>query len=89
MNFEVWDRDNRWDDDLLGKGSVLPSQGTNVQTRMKLKHGTLLVSITANCGPSLSGSYCEKYAPSPDSVSTLTDYNPFKPVAFQESNGFL
>ncbi|KAA0710026.1 Perforin-1 [Triplophysa tibetana] len=85
--FEVWDRDNRWDDDLLGKVTVIPTLGTNVQKRLKLKHGTLLVSITANCGPSLASTYCEKYAPAPDSGSTLTDYNPFKPVSFQESNG--
>ncbi|KAL0166927.1 hypothetical protein M9458_038771, partial [Cirrhinus mrigala] len=29
LRFEVWDRDNRFDDDLLGRGTVVPSQGAN------------------------------------------------------------
>ncbi|KAG1946764.1 perforin-1 [Pimephales promelas] len=31
LKFEVWDRDNRFDDDLLGRISVIPKQGKNVQ----------------------------------------------------------
>ncbi|XP_051992532.1 perforin-1.3 [Xyrauchen texanus] len=83
--FEVWDRDNRWDDDLLGKGSIVPEQGNNVQKTIGLKHGSLKVSVTAKCGPSLTGSYCEKYAPTPGGDGTLMSYNPFgreQPISF-------
>lgn len=31
----------------------------------KLKHGSLLVSVSAACAPSLQGSLCEQYAASP------------------------
>ncbi|XP_072530821.1 perforin-1.3 [Salminus brasiliensis] len=72
VKFEVWDRDNRWDDDLLGQASVVPNQGNNVKKQFRLKHGTLYVSISAICAPSLSGPLCDKYAPSPGASGRLT-----------------
>ncbi|KAK1805674.1 hypothetical protein P4O66_019233, partial [Electrophorus voltai] len=72
LTFEVWDRDNKWDDDLLGKGSMIPKQSKDMKQSFKLKHGTLSVSVTATCGPSLTGQYCDTYAPSPESADILT-----------------
>lgn len=91
LRFEVWDRDNVFDDDLLGKGSVDPTQGTDVQKRFGFKHGSLLISYTAKCGPSLTGLVCEKYAPTPGGDGALNYYQPFgreQPIAFKKSNGF-
>ncbi|KAI3359607.1 hypothetical protein L3Q82_013795, partial [Scortum barcoo] len=66
IRFEVWDRDNRWNDDLLGKASLIPTMGRNINKRFKLKHGSLYVRLTAVCAPSLQGSLCEQYAVSPN-----------------------
>lgn len=64
IRFEVWDRDNRWNDDLLGKVYVVPTSGV-INKRLKLNHGSLYVRISALCAPSLQGSLCEQYAASP------------------------
>ncbi|KAF4073512.1 hypothetical protein AMELA_G00244050 [Ameiurus melas] len=72
LRLEVWDRDNRWDDDLLGKVAVVPNQGVNVKKQFQLKHGTLFISITAICGPNLQGQMCERYAPAPGTERLLT-----------------
>uniref|UniRef100_A0A673ZKJ6 Perforin 1.3 n=1 Tax=Salmo trutta TaxID=8032 RepID=A0A673ZKJ6_SALTR len=68
LNFEVWDRDNRWNDDLLGKGSITPQRGMSVTQMFKLKHGTLYASLSVVCGPSLKGAFCDQYAPSPGAL---------------------
>ncbi|XP_076121872.1 perforin-1-like, partial [Alosa pseudoharengus] len=65
IRFEVWDRDNRWDDDLLGKFTLMPARGQNVRRSFKLRHGVLNVSYSAVCAPSLGGSLCGSYSPSP------------------------
>ncbi|KAK9958045.1 hypothetical protein ABG768_012226 [Culter alburnus] len=91
LRFEVWDRDNVFDDDLLGKGSLVPTQGTDVQKQFGFKHGSLLISYTATCGPSLTGLVCEKYAPTPGGDGALNYYQSFgreQPIAFKKSNGF-
>ncbi|XP_021480392.1 perforin-1.3 isoform X1 [Oncorhynchus mykiss] len=72
LYFEVWDRDNRWNDNLLGKGSITPQRGMNVNQSFKLKHGTLYVSLSVVCGPSLKGAFCDQYAPSPGSQGRLS-----------------
>ncbi|CAB1341618.1 unnamed protein product [Coregonus sp. 'balchen'] len=72
LHFEVWDRDNRWNNDLLGKGSITLRRGMNVNQRFKLKHGTLYVSLSVVCGPSLKGAFCDQYAPSPGSQGRLS-----------------
>lgn len=73
LKFEVWDRDNKWNDDKLGTASIVPTQGLNVEKRFKLKHGSLYVSVSVECGPSLKGSTCCQYTPSPNSEARL-DY---------------
>ncbi|XP_017309882.1 perforin-1.3 [Ictalurus punctatus] len=72
LYLEVWDRDNKWDDNLLGKVDVIPTQGVNMKKQFRLKHGTLFVSITAVCGPNLQGAVCERYAPAPEAERLLT-----------------
>lgn len=64
LTFEVWDRDNGWNDDLLGRVSLIPTSRCKSKS-FKLKHGSLFVSVTAVCAPSLQGSLCEQYAASP------------------------
>uniref|UniRef100_UPI003AAE4D6C perforin-1.3 n=1 Tax=Centroberyx gerrardi TaxID=166262 RepID=UPI003AAE4D6C len=71
VKFEVWDRDNRWNDDLLGKVKLIPTKGQNVARSFKLKHGSLFVSLSVVCGPSLQGSLCGQYAASPGSQGML------------------
>ncbi|XP_010872995.1 perforin-1.3 [Esox lucius] len=72
LRFEVWDRDNRWDDDLLGSASIIPQFGVNIGKSFKLKHGTLYVTLSVVCGPSLKGSLCDQYSPSPGSQGRLS-----------------
>ncbi|XP_077051121.1 perforin-1.3 [Siphateles boraxobius] len=91
LKFEVWDRDNRFNDDLLGSQSIIPEQGNNLQKTFGLKHGTLFISYTAKCAPSLTGVYCDKYAPTPGGDGILNRYQPFgreQPTVFKKSNGF-
>lgn len=71
IRFEVWDRDNRWNDDLLGRVDVIPMSGRNVDKKFKLKHGSLFVRLSAVCAPSLQGSLCEQYAASPSYEEAL------------------
>ncbi|XP_070779756.1 perforin-1.3 [Enoplosus armatus] len=65
IRFEVWDRDHRWDDDLLGRVNLIPSTGCKIR-KFPLKHGLLFVQLSAVCAPSLQGALCEQYAASPN-----------------------
>lgn len=60
----MWDRDSGWDDDLLGRVSLVPTSGRTSRW-LKLKHGSLMVQVSAACAPSLRGSLCEQYAATP------------------------
>ncbi|KAM3597978.1 uncharacterized protein V6R79_012003 [Siganus canaliculatus] len=64
IRIEVWDRDNRWDDDLLGRFRLIPTTGVKVQ-KFSLKHGSVVIKTSAVCAPSLQGALCEQYAASP------------------------
>lgn len=64
VTFEVWDRDSGWNDDLLGRVLLVPTSG-RVSRSFRLKHGSLRVSVSAVCAPSLQGALCEQYAASP------------------------
>ncbi|KAJ7992246.1 hypothetical protein DPEC_G00276530 [Dallia pectoralis] len=72
IKLEVWDRDNRWNDDLLGRASIVPKPGINIKKSFKMNHGTLYVSLTVICGPSLKGNSCNQYVPSPGSQGRLS-----------------
>lgn len=60
----MWDRDHGWDDDLLGRVNLIPTSG-RINRWLRLKHGSLLVRLSAVCAPSLQGSLCEQYAATP------------------------
>ncbi|CAF95615.1 unnamed protein product, partial [Tetraodon nigroviridis] len=60
VTFEVWDRDNGWNDDLLGRVRVVPTAGSTDRW-FRLKHGSVRVRLSAVCAPSLQGSLCEQY----------------------------
>lgn len=60
----MWDRDSGWDDDLLGRVSLVPTSG-RVSKWLKLNHGSLMVRLSAVCAPSLQGSLCEQYVATP------------------------
>lgn len=60
----MWDRDSGWDDDLLGKVSLVPTSG-RISQWLKLKHGSLMVRLSAVCAPSLQGPLCQRYAATP------------------------
>ncbi|XP_047428094.1 perforin-1-like [Mugil cephalus] len=68
LRFEVWDQDNNWDDDLLGKCEQVLSAGVK-EDLCNLNHGQLYFKWEVKCAPSLSGSACMEYKPTPMSQS--------------------
>ncbi|XP_026885815.2 perforin-1-like [Electrophorus electricus] len=64
MRLEVWDEDNKWDDDLLGACTIAIAAG-NTQNFCTLNHGQLYYKIEVQCGPSLAGRSCTEYVGSP------------------------
>ncbi|XP_072549932.1 perforin-1-like [Salminus brasiliensis] len=64
VKLEVWDRDNKWDDDLLGACQVQLKAGVQ-DDLCHLNHGILYYKIQVTCIPSLTGSSCSEYVPSP------------------------
>ncbi|XP_076609030.1 perforin-1-like [Chaetodon auriga] len=68
VRFEVWDEDNKWDDDLLGQCERELSAGVK-EDLCNLQHGKLFYKWEVKCAPSLSGDSCMDYKPSPMSQS--------------------
>ncbi|XP_024127703.1 perforin-1-like [Oryzias melastigma] len=64
LKFEVWDEDNTWDDDLLGKCERDLTAGT-MSGMCALDNGELFFNWKVECAPNLSGSYCQNYQSSP------------------------
>lgn len=64
LRIEVWDRDNGWNDDLLGRVHYVPTAGTTNKV-FRLKHGSVYIQVSATCAPSLQGSLCEQYLATP------------------------
>ncbi|XP_030645634.1 perforin-1-like [Chanos chanos] len=64
LRLEVWDRDNKWDDDLLGACEIDLKHGVQ-ENFCSLNHGILYYKVQVSCGPSLSGPTCSEYVPSP------------------------
>ncbi|KAM7371534.1 hypothetical protein PAMP_008762 [Pampus punctatissimus] len=64
VRFEVWDEDNKYDDDLLGACEQLLSAGVKSDL-CNLQHGQLFFKLDVKCAPSLSGPSCTDYKPSP------------------------
>ncbi|XP_030592007.1 perforin-1-like [Archocentrus centrarchus] len=64
LRFEVWDEDNKWDDDLLGECEAVLTAGVK-EDLCNLQHGWLFYKWEVQCAPSLSGKSCMDYKPSP------------------------
>ncbi|KAK2833064.1 hypothetical protein Q5P01_016953 [Channa striata] len=73
VKFEVWDEDNKWDDDLLGQCVQDLSAGVKEDVCV-LQHGRLFFKWEVKCGPSLSGDLCTNYKASPMSQSLRNMY---------------
>lgn len=68
VRFEVWDEDNKWDDDLLGNCEQALTAGVK-QDVCVLQHGKLYFKWEVKCAPSLGGNLCMDYIPTPMSPS--------------------
>ncbi|XP_072549615.1 perforin-1-like isoform X2 [Salminus brasiliensis] len=64
VRFEVWDEDNKWDDDLLG-ACVVSVKAGETQNFCALTHGMLYYKTQVVCAPSLAGASCTDYVGSP------------------------
>nr|BAJ07835.1 perforin 1 [Carassius langsdorfii] len=64
LRLEVWDRDNKWDDDLLGACNIQLKAGVK-SNFCRLNHGLLYYKTSVTCAPSLAGSSCTEYVSSP------------------------
>lgn len=73
VRFEVWDQDNNWDDDLLGQCEPEISAGVREDV-CNLQHGRLFYKWKVTCAPSLSGTLCKDYKPTPMTRSLKSLY---------------
>ncbi|KAK7939968.1 hypothetical protein WMY93_003294 [Mugilogobius chulae] len=64
VRFEVWDEDNKWDDDLLGECERFLTPGVKEDV-CNLQHGRLFFKWQVECAPNLGGNLCSDYKPSP------------------------
>ncbi|XP_030064650.1 perforin-1-like [Microcaecilia unicolor] len=67
MKLEVWDEDNKYDDDLLGTCNQPLVSASHKQT-CYLTHGSLEFLFNVVCGPHLGGPQCMEYVPSPEKL---------------------
>ncbi|XP_026539272.1 perforin-1-like [Notechis scutatus] len=63
LRIQVWDEDNRYDDDLLGTCDRTPTSGKPHIEACYLNHGHLEFQYHLECGPFLGGPYCMDYVP--------------------------
>ncbi|XP_029591238.1 perforin-1 isoform X1 [Salmo trutta] len=81
LTFKVYDTDRIvWNKDVLGECSFDLRRG-NVSDVCVFQYGTFFFSYTVQCAPSLGGSRCEEYIPSPMSASLAK--------VFHSRNGML
>ncbi|KAL0993302.1 hypothetical protein UPYG_G00105860 [Umbra pygmaea] len=64
LRFEVWDEDDKWNDDLLGECEMDVTAGVK-EDLCNLQHGQLFYKLDVVCAPSLGGPSCMEYVPSP------------------------
>ncbi|NXW95908.1 PERF protein, partial [Alopecoenas beccarii] len=67
LRVEVWDEDNQWDDDLLGRcEEPLVAEGGGERRVVCFPGGGRLeFGYRVTCGPALGGPYCHDYVPQP------------------------
>ncbi|XP_063159136.1 perforin-1-like [Candoia aspera] len=63
LRIQVWDEDNRYDDDLLGSCDRTPRSGKPHSEVCYFDHGRLDFQYHLECGPFLGGPYCLDYVP--------------------------
>ncbi|XP_073491701.1 perforin-1-like [Aquarana catesbeiana] len=63
LKVEVWDEDNKYDDDLLGKCEKTVNSGVKDEV-CYLQHGSVTFTVNVQCLPHLTGPLCRDYAPS-------------------------
>lgn len=63
LKVEVWDEDNKHDDDLLGACQKPVSSGLKDHI-CYFDHGTVTFRVSVQCLPHLTGSHCREYAAS-------------------------
>lgn len=68
LTFTVYDEDSQWNSDWLGECSFDLREG-KVSDSCMFDHGTFFFSYEVKCAPSLGGSRCHEYIPSPMSPS--------------------
>ncbi|XP_040211933.1 perforin-1-like [Rana temporaria] len=69
LKVEVWDEDNKYDDDLLGKCEKPVNNGVREEI-CYFQYGSVAFNVTVQCLPHLTGPLCRNYASSA-SVMTL------------------
>ncbi|NXV72690.1 PERF protein, partial [Atlantisia rogersi] len=65
LRLEVWDEDNKWDDDLLGVCEVGLEAGEPRDGVCYPGSGRLRFRYRVTCGPALAGPECRQYRPRP------------------------
>ncbi|XP_040211934.1 perforin-1-like [Rana temporaria] len=63
VKVEVWDEDNKYDDDLLGKCEKKINSGVKDEV-CYLDNGSVTFTVSVQCLPHLAGPLCKDYAPS-------------------------
>ncbi|XP_018428543.1 PREDICTED: perforin-1-like [Nanorana parkeri] len=63
LKVEVWDEDNKYDDDLLGTCQKSINSGQKDEV-CYLNHGSVSFTVSTQCVPHLTGPLCRDYAPS-------------------------
>nr|XP_023677911.1 perforin-1-like [Paramormyrops kingsleyae]XP_023677912.1 perforin-1-like [Paramormyrops kingsleyae] len=73
LRFEVWDEDNKWDDDQLGACDVKLTAGVK-EDLCTLNHGQLYYKMEVECAPNLGGESCHDYVESPMNLQLKKSY---------------
>ncbi|XP_049601791.1 perforin-1-like [Syngnathus scovelli] len=73
VQFEVWDEDSGWDDDLLGKCEQVLTPGLKTDV-CAMYHGRFFYKWEVECAPSLGGTRCTDYKATPISQSLMSSY---------------